>query len=424
MSLFRIVLKNLRQRLLASALTSLSIALGVAVVVAILTVKEQSQAAFAQSAFGYDLIVGAKGSELQLVLNTVYHLEKSPGNIPYPLYRELSKDVRVKMAVPVAVGDSYKGFRLVGTSDRFLKNFEVQPGRSFELAAGRIFDFSEERLDHVMIAPPGHDHDAHEMPFEAVVGSAAAAATGLGVGSNFVASHGVEEGPGVEAHEEKWTVTGVLRPTGTPNDRAIFINLESFFSIRGHPKSGVEGRGPEISAIIVKTRGGRAARDLAFDLGRRADAMGVLPGAVVGRLFEWFGNVNALLLAISILVIIVGGVSILVSIYNSMSERKRPIAILRALGARRTSILAIILLEATTLCLIGGLAGVVAGHALAEAAGSVLRAQAGLSITGWTFNPFEAAVIGGLLLLGVLVGLLPAFKAYRTDISEGLNPSS
>ncbi|HZN61827.1 MAG TPA: ABC transporter permease [Planctomycetota bacterium] len=423
MSLFRIVFKNLRQRTLSSALTSLSIALGVAVVVAILTVKEQSQAAFAQSAFGYDLIVGAKGSELQLVLNTVYHLEKSPGNIPYGLYKELAADKRVKMAVPVAVGDSYHGFRLVGTSDRFLKEFEVLPGRSFELSAGRVFDFSEDRLDHVMNAPPDHDHGAHEMPFEAVVGSAAAAATGLGAGSTFVASHGIDEGPGVTAHEEKWTVTGVLRPTGTPNDRAIFINLESFFAIKGHPKPGQEGRGPEISAIIVKSKGNLAARDLVYTLGRRTDAMGVLPGAVVGRLFEWFGNVNALLIAVSILVIVVGGVSILVSIYNSMSERRRPIAILRALGARRSTILAIILMEATTLCLIGGLSGVVGGHFLAEAAGRVLRSQAGLSITGWAFHPLEGAVIGSLLILGILVGLLPALKAYRSDISKGLNPS-
>jgi len=423
LSLFRIVFKNLRQRTLSSALTSLSIALGVAVVVAILTVKEQSQAAFAQSAFGYDLIVGAKGSELQLVLNTVYHLEKSPGNIPYGLYKELAADKRVKMAVPVAVGDSYHGFRLVGTSDRFLKEFEVLPGRSFELSAGRVFDFSEDRLDHVMNAPPDHDHGAHEMPFEAVVGSAAAAATGLGAGSTFVASHGIDEGPGVTAHEEKWTVTGVLRPTGTPNDRAIFINLESFFAIKGHPKPGQEGRGPEISAIIVKSKGNLAARDLVYTLGRRTDAMGVLPGAVVGRLFEWFGNVNALLIAVSILVIVVGGVSILVSIYNSMSERRRPIAILRALGARRSTILAIILMEATTLCLIGGLSGVVGGHFLAEAAGRVLRSQAGLSITGWAFHPLEGAVIGSLLILGILVGLLPALKAYRSDISKGLNPS-
>jgi putative ABC transport system permease protein len=421
MSLIRIVFKNLRQRALSSALTSLSIALGVAVVVAILTVKEQSQAAFAQSAFGYDLIVGAKGSDTQLVLNTVYHLDKSPGNIPYALYKELAKDKRVRLAVPVALGDSYKGFRLVGISDTFLKQFEVQPGRKFELADGRVFDFSEDRLEHVMTAPPDHDHGSHEMPFEAVLGSAAAASTGLKVGATFVAVHGVDEGPGTTTHEEKWTVTGVLKPTGTPNDRAIFINLESFFDIAGHPKPGQEGRGPEISAVFLQTRGSLAARTIVFDLSRRPEAMAVEPGGVVGKLFEWFSNINALLIAISALVIVVGGVSILVSIYNSMSERKRPIAILRALGARRSTILAVILMEATTLCLIGGIAGVVLGHVLSEIAGRVLRSQAGLSVTGWAFHPLEGAVIGGLLVLGILVGLLPALKAYRSDIAKGLS---
>lgn len=424
MSLLRIVLKNLAQRRLSSALTSLSIALGVAVVVAILTVKEQSRSAFDQTAFGYDLIVGAKGSGLQLVLNTVYHLEQSPGNIPYAIYRELAADRRVKMAVPVAVGDSYQGFRIIGISDRFLTDFEIRPGVRFEFAEGRVFAYSEERLEHVMTAPPDHDHGHEEMAFEAVIGSAVAARTGMKAGSTFAATHGIESGAGTATHQETWTVTGVLKPTGTPNDRAIFINLESFFSIGAHRDSAREGRGPEVSAVIVQTRGSLAARDLKYDLSRRPEAMAVQPAQVVGELFEWFGNVNVMLLAVSILVILVAGVSILVSIYNSMSERKRPIAILRALGARRATILAIILMEATALCLMGGALGVAGGHGLAAAAGRILRDQAGLNVSGWVFHPLEGAVIGGLLLLGILVGLLPALKAYRTDISEGLNPSS
>ncbi|MBI4563081.1 MAG: ABC transporter permease [Planctomycetes bacterium] len=423
MTLVTIVRKNLRQRALASTLTAASIALGVAVVVGILTLKEQSQAGFSQSAFGYELVVGSRGSALQLVLNTVYHMDQSQGNIPYSLYRELAGDRRVKMVIPVAVGDSYQGFRIVGTSDRFITEFEILPDQRFELAEGRAFSFSEEMLEHVMTSSSHHDHDHEGMKFEAVIGSTVAARTSLKVGSTFEAAHGVEEGPGTEKHEEVWTVTGVLKPTGTPNDRAIFINLESFFSIKGHVRPGEEGRGPEISAAILKTRGGLAARDLAYDLNRRPDAMAVVPAQVVAELFEMIGKVDKLLLAVSVLVILVAGVSILVSIYNSMSERRRPIAIMRALGARRTTILAIIVLEATALCLIGGGVGVIGGHAMAELSGGILKAQAGIPITGWAFHPLEFVIIGGLLVLGVLIGLLPALKAYRTDIAEGLSPT-
>jgi putative ABC transport system permease protein len=424
MSLMRIVLKNLAQRKLSSALTGASIALGVAVVVAILTLQSQSRAAFGQSAVGYDLIVGPKGSPLQLVLVTVFHLDQLQGTIPYAVYKELGGDRRVRAAVPLAVGDSYQGFRIVATSDRFLTTFEVQPGRRFELAEGRVFEFSEPMLDHLMQAESHHSHEHEGMRFEAVLGHLAAQRTGLRAGSTFEAAHGLEAGPGTKTHTERWTVTGVLKPTGTPIDKAIFINLDSFFAVGDHAKAAEQGRGGHISAVVVLTKGGHAARDLRYDFQRRTDAMAVAPVEVIQNLFDLLGNVDTLLLAVSVLVILVAGVSILVSIYNSMSERKRPIAIMRALGARRATILSIILLEATALCLIGGVAGVASGHALAESAGRILRNQAGISISGWAVHPLEGAVIGGLLVLGVLVGLLPALKAYRTDISDGLNPTS
>src|SRR5687767_14558680 len=143
MSLLRIVLKNLRQRALSSALTSLSIGLGVAVVVAILTLQTQSHAAFSQSAVGYDLIVGPRGSPLQLVLVTVFHLDELQSTIPYSVYKELQGDRRVRTAVPIVVGDTYQGRRLVATTPKLLTSFEVIPGRKFELAEGRFFESSE-----------------------------------------------------------------------------------------------------------------------------------------------------------------------------------------------------------------------------------------------------------------------------------------
>jgi len=418
-SLWKIVLKNVAQRKLSSTLTAASIALGVAVVVAVLALKAQSREGFSHSAFGYNLVVGAKGSRLQLVLNTVYHMDRSPGNVPFSLYERLRDDRRVRLAVPMGVGDFYEGHRLIGVSDRFLTDFEVQPGRKFELAAGRALAYDEARLRHLLTAPPDHKHEGEGGTFEAVAGAQAARATGLRPGSTFVARHGGDAG---DPHSEKWTVVGVLKPTGTPNDRAIFINLDSFFHIQAHREEELD-RG-KISAIVLKTRGDRAAEDLEWEINKGTEAMAVIPARVVVELFDLIGKVDVLLLAVSSLVILVAGVSILVSIYNSMAERRRAIAIMRALGARRTTILTLVLLEAASLCLFGGLAGVALGHVLTSAAGQLLAARAGVSVSGVTFLASEAAVLAGVVLLGALAGVLPALKAYRTDIADGLNPTS
>lgn len=297
------------------------------------------------------------------------------------------------LAIPVAVGDHYRGFRIMGTSEALFQEFEYQPGRKFEID-GRPFGRSE-----------------------AVIGSTVARRTGLAKGATFSASHGVTEGVNPEIHEEKWTVAGILHETGTPADRAIYIPLENFLAIEGHTRCG------EISALIVKTRGEFAALSLQSDLNRRTDVMAVVPAEVIGEFFDKIGQADILLLAVSILVIVVAGVSILVSIYNSMNERRRSIAIMRALGAHRRTILAVIILEALFLCLAGGILGIAGGHAMTGLAGSMLQSAAGISLSPWVFHLHELAVLGGLLGLGSAIGLVPALKAYRTDIAEGLSPT-
>lgn len=419
MSVWSIVLKNLAERRLSSALTSASIALGVSVVVAVLALKAGSREGFSQSAFGYHLVVGAKGSRLQLVLNTVYHLDDSPGNIPFSLYERLKGDRRVTLAVPIAVGDFYQGHRVVAASDRLLRDFEVQKGQRFELAEGRPFAYDEDQLRHLMTAPPGHKHEGEKGAFEAVLGSAAAASTGLRVGSTFQVRDASDSG---EAHEERWTVVGILKPTRTANDRVIFINLESFFRIAAHGKEEAD-RG-KISAVLLQTRGDFAARDLAYEINKGSEAMAVVPAGVVVELFELIGKVDVLLLAVAGLVIVVAAVSILVSIYNSMADRRRAISIMRALGARRATVLSIVLLEAASLCLAGGVAGLALGHLLTAVAAGILSGEAGIRVSALGFQAAELLVLGGVVLLGALAGVLPALKAYRADIADGLGPAS
>jgi len=400
MSLWKIVLKNILQRRLSSALTAASIGLGVAIVIAVLAIRAQTQEGFRQSAFGYELVVGAKRlGALQLVLNTVYHLDTSPGNIPWSRYQELAGHKAVAAAIPISVGDSYRGARIIGTTPQFFTalNYTV---------AGATFRFDQDRLAKSM------EGKETEGAFEAVAGSR----TGLRIGDRFQASHGVDSDGDV--HAETWTVVGVLDPTGTPNDRVIFINLDSFSAIKDHRK------GAGISAVIVKTRSEGSALALEYDLNQLPDLMAASPAKVMADFFSKFDWIPLMFLAIACLVVVMAAVSIFVAIYNSMSERRRPIAILRALGARRSSVLAIVLSEALALCVAGAAAGFVLGHAVTAAAGAAFAARAGISMSAFAVQPEEFAVLGGVLALGALAGILPALRAYRSDIADGLSPSS
>src|SRR5579859_4369169 len=260
------------------------------------------------------------------------------------------------------------------------------------------------------------DGQPAEGPSEAVLGSSAAAKTGLRIGDRFRPSHGV--GGIGEKHQEEWTVVGILRPTGTPNDRVIFINLDSFYEIREHKKAA------HVSAVIVKTRSEGSSLALEYDLNQLPDCMAASPAKVMAGFFERFDWVPLLLLAISVLVVVMAAVSVFVAITNSMSERRRPIAILRALGARRTSVLAIILLEALALCAAGALVGLVLGHILVALAGLALSARSGIPVSALAAGPEELAVVGGVLVLGALAGIFPAYQAYRSDIADGLSPAS
>ena len=247
MNIFQLVLKQMRQRALGTWLTTLSILLSVALATAVLIAYRESGKVFGQSEYGYDVIVGAKGSKLQLVLNTVYHLDVSPGNVPYTVYEGLSSPNNrfVKAAVPYGVGDTYKGHRIVGTLPKLFgfdddgkplpadRVMEYRPGRQYELEQGRVF---------------------HPEKFEAVIGSQVGELTGLKLGSRFKATHGQPaEGVEEDVHENQWEVVGVLKPTQTANDAVLFIPLISFFAVAEH------GEGLKAQAALKSAMSGAPA---------------------------------------------------------------------------------------------------------------------------------------------------------------------
>lgn len=461
MSLFKIAWRSIQQRGLASALTSLSMALGVALVICVLVVHSALNRSFMQAGEGYNIIVGAKGWPLQLVLNTVYHLSKPVENIPYSYYKRFKPGgdfaYCIDKAVPFCLGDSYQSgdgklsFRVVGTERELFQTGEgrdapmeeYSPGKQYRFAQGRNFD--------------------HEGFFEAVIGSVVADQAGLKVGDEFQPTHGVvEQGDKHDAFH----IVGILAPTGTPNDRALFVNIEGFYKIPKHRKPVEPGSDSkkedskkddhpaesapvadasvkeakekehdhepvpeaerEVTAILVRSKPAHILNfmTLTNQINEGLDAQTVNPTMEIYQLFEnLVGPMRLLLLSLAVLIVVVAGIGIMVSIYNSMNDRRREIAIMRSLGAGRSTVLTVVLLESILLSLGGGLAGCLLGHGIIGGLSPWIVSRTGVAIGFLQFDQYEIVLIPGLMILAALVGFLPALAAYRTDVSKALTAS-
>ena len=403
MNIGGIVRRSLRQHALSTAVTALSVALAGGLLLTVWVVREQSQAAFTGVNAGFDAVLGARGSKLQLVLNSVFHLEASPGNVEWRDFEEIRDNPNVELAVPLAVGDNYHGWRIVGTLPNLFTSHEYAPGRRFELeAGGRCFD---------------------PLRREAVLGSFAAEKLKLKVGDTFHPFHGLifDEH---QQHAETYVVVGLLKPSNTPADRVFWIPLEGLQRMSGHAANAAT----EVSAVLVKLNADSPMAGFQLDnlynkQGTRLTFAWPI-GRVIAELFgkiSWFDRVLTL---VAWLVALVATGSILASIYNSMNERRRELAILRALGARRTTVFAVIVLEAAAIAGLGAVLSFGVYAVLMSTVAEIIRAQTGVVLEPFAFNAvmlWEPAVF---IVLGALAGVVPAVKAYRTDVAQNLTPHS
>lgn len=543
MSLWKIAWRSIQQRGFASVLTAFSMALGVMLVVTVLAGHGVIHRSFKTNAsIGYNMIVGpTKGSKLDLTLNTVYYLSSPLETIPYEYYLEFKpKDERdrfvdssvragadelrreaialqsltslggdlapwtglvteqaleaaksrtldarrdgkfsafTKRVIPVCLGDYFGPFRVIGTEPAMFDDltYGEDGDRKYEFAAGRNFQTWTKENGF----------------FEAVVGATVARERNVKLGDRIATTHGDPEGHG---HGTLFTVVGILKPTGTPNDRAAFINIEGFYLMEDHSKpierakpapgenEGAEGNGPsdpereraeaeaqrasigvtkrtedeehpehvrdplplehrEVSAILVQTASPVVAPALENVINEGAVAQAALPIGEIFGLFEIIVKpIQTALLALTVIICVVSGISILVSIYNSMNDRRHEIAVMRALGASRGTVFAIILFESIFLSLGGGLLGWVGGHTLNALASGKIEQLTGVTIGFFDFAPpvnllellgleptiewlaisTELLLVPGLIVLAVVVGFLPAISAYRTDVSRSL----
>lgn len=391
----------IRARALNAALNVLLLGLGVATIVVLLLFSRQFEERLERDARGVDLVVGAKGSPLQLILSSVYHLDIPTGNIPLEEARTLAANPMIKATVPLALGDSYQGFRIVGTDHSYVALYDGKTG------AGRLWD----------------------KPFEAVLGAEVAAHSQLKPGDHFVGSHGLVEGGEVHEHSP-YTVVGVLAPSGSVLDRLVLTSVESVWEVhgQGHDDHDEEEHGEdhdehehlqpqELTALLVQYRSPMAAAMLPRQINSRSALQAASPAFESARLLSLIGVGIDTVQAFALVLILCAGLSVFIALYNALRERSYDLAVMRSLGASRTQLLAAILIEGLILTSLGVALGLLLGHVLAHGLGMWLQASQRVHITGWTFVPGELALVVAALCVGLVSALLPAVLAYRTDIA-------
>ena len=389
MTLAGISFAYLRARPLASALNLLLLALGVATITVLMLATEQLERRMGSDARGIDLVAGAKGSPMQLVLSAVFHLDAPTGNIPLAAADALAKNRMVKKAIPLALGDSYKGFRIVGSNHEYPVHYGAR------VAAGRLWS----------------------APMEATLGAEVAARTKLATGAKFAGAHGLGEG-GDEHEKEPYQVVGVLAPTGTVLDRLVLTSVESVWEVHEH---GAAASAPkEITALLIQYASPLAAATLPRMVNTTSALQAASPAYESARLFRMIGVGVDVLRAFGVILMLAAGLSVFIALLNALEERRYDLAIMRMLGATPARLMGLMLLEGCVLALAGGLAGIALGHLLTEALGAVLRQAQQAEVTGWMWSSSEWWLLAATLGVGVLAALIPAWLAYRSDVAPVL----
>ena len=400
MNLARLSLAYLGAKPLNTALNLVLLALGVGTIAFVLLATHQVEERMGRDARGIDLVAGAKGSPMQLILSAVFHLDAPTGNIPLAAAKQLAQNRAVKKAIPLALGDSFRGFRIVGTTHDYVAHYGGEP------AAGRLWG----------------------EPMEAVLGAEAARTTGLAVGGEFIGSHGIAEG-GEEHGEWPYRVVGVLKPTGTVLDRLVLSSVESVWFVHVHPGKHEDPKEvlaalredeQEITALLVQYASPIAAATLPRFVNSTSTLQAASPAFESARLFRMIGVGVEVLRAFALVLLAAAGLSIFIALYNAMEERRYDLAIMRMLGASPGKLMRLVLLEAVALALVGAAIGLVLGHLAAEAVGAMLAAEQQGRITGATWLGTELWLVALAAGVGLVAGLVPAWRAYRTDIAHTL----
>lgn len=399
MNLGTISVAYLRARPWNTVLILLLLALGMATITLLLLVSSQLEERMGRDARGIDLVVGAKGSPMQLVLSAVYHLDIPTGNIALSEAMVLAKrKPLVKHVIPLSLGDAHAGFRIVGTDHSYLAHYGATPMQ------GRVWEKS----------------------MEAVIGADVVAKTGLRPGATFTGSHGLEAG-GSHHDAHPYTVVGVLGRTGTVVDRLILTSLESVWDVHAHadtPKGEkpepMHEEAKEITALLVQYGSPLAVMQLPRFVNVQTEMQAASPAMESARLFTLLGVGFDVVRAFAVILVVSAGLSVFVALYNALRERRYDLAVMRTLGCSRGKLLRLMMVEGVLLALAGTGMGIALGHALTELLGVLLQARQQVAVTGLYWLHWEFALFALGAAIGLAAAAIPAILAYRTDIGRTL----
>ena len=430
MNLLTLSWKYLSFRPLATGLNVILLAFGLAIITVLLLVQHQFEQKMTRDAAGIDLVVGAKGSPLQLILSSVYHIDFPTGNIKMEEAQRISRSRLVKQVIPLAMGDNVQGLRILGTNHDYLDLYAVK------FAAGK----------------------AWEKPFEVTLGAESAQILGLKLGDTFSGSHGISVGSH-DHDQHAFRVTGILAPSGKVVDRLVLTSIESVWythdeaggaepdttaegeevSIAEEEEEGTlsEGIDPhllpvaargfpisdqerEVTTLLIRYRNPMAAIQLPRMINSGTSMQAASPAFEMSRLFELLGVGISLLKGLALALVVIAGLSIFIALYNSLKERKYDLAILRTLGASRGQLVALVFLEGISLTILGAIFGIAFGHGFLALIVEFASQEVVSLVDPWIFLPEEGLIFGYALAVGIIASLIPAWSAYQTSIAKQL----
>ncbi|HEY3177867.1 MAG TPA: ABC transporter permease [Casimicrobiaceae bacterium] len=406
-----LALKSLRSRRLTAALTVLSIALAIALLLSVERIRQQTHEGFASSISGTDLIVGARSSPVHLLLFSVFRIGNATNNIRWDTYRAIASRPDVAWTIPLSLGDSHRGFRVLATTHDYFEHFRFARDRQLEVKSGKRF----------------------EQPHDAVLGAEVARELGYRVGEKLVIAHGAGDVAFSLHKDQPFQIVGILAPTGTPVDRTIHVSLEGLDALHAGQTASTldplaaarhahdDATTHSITAFLV----GLKSRGAALSVQRfvneyPADPLtAILPGVTLLEVWEIANVAERALFAVSVLVIVVCFAGMLVALLTSLNERRREMAVLRAVGARPMHVFALIFGEAAFLTLLGIALGVVAVYIGLIVAGPWLVSLGMFIDIGWP-SAYELGFMALIAAAGCCIGMIPAYRIYRLSLADGI----
>lgn len=418
MHLIRIALASLANRRFTALLTVFAIALSVCLLLAVERVRTEARASFANTISGTDLIVGARSGSVNLLLYSVFRIGNATNNIRWDSFERFANHRQVKWAIPISLGDSHRGYRVMGTSTAYFEHYRYARSQALKLAQGRAFA---------------------DDPFEVVLGAEVAQALGYGLGEEIVLAHGVATISLLKHDDKPFTVVGVLERTGTPVDRTLHISLAGMEALHIDWQNGMPARGAaQISAEQARTMDLQPKQITAFMLGlnskiatfslqreinefRGEPLLAILPGVALQELWSLMGTAEQALFVVSLFVVLTGLIGMLTAILTSLNERRREMAILRSVGARPWHIASLLVLEAFALALAGVALGLALLYLGIAGSQGYVQANYGLYLALSAPSRYEWTLLAGILGAALLMGSVPAWRAYRQSLADGLS---